>query len=309
MTRRHVFTTLTLAAVCACLPSAAAEARPYVGFGEQNPLIFSDQRWIEMRAPYVRYVVAWDALTTAAERAQTDLWMHAAQVRHPRVLLSFSHSRQPGRSLHMPSNRQFKRQFRAFRARYPFVKTFQAWNEANHGSQPTFRKPTAAARIYDLVRRSCRRCTVTAPSVLDDGMKTIRWIKRFRRAAKTRVRIWSLHNHIDANRNRLGRASTTKLFLRNTKGVVWFTETGGIWNRWVDARRIRRYNHRTAVRAIRNIFKLARLAPRRVKRIYIYSWFGLGDKHARWDSGVVAPTGRPRPTLRVLQAQIRKYGR
>jgi hypothetical protein len=73
--------------------------------------------------------------------------------------------------------------------------------------------------------------------------------------------------------------------------------------------KVRRYNNRTAVRAIRNIFKLSRLNRRRVKRIYIYSWFGPWEPRPCWDSGVVEANGEIRPTFRTLRAQMRKYAR
>jgi polysaccharide biosynthesis protein PslG len=301
-----------LVALCVAAPAQASK-KPVVGFGEQNSLIFADERWVDLDRPDVRYVMSWDALRFKRDALEVKFFMDAAKATNARVLLSFGHSRRPGRELKMPTPAQFTAQFRKFRRLYPWVKTFQAWNEANHGSQPTYRRPELAARVFDIVKRRCRSCTVTAPSVLDDGWKTIRWIQAFRAAAKHKVTIWSLHNHIDANRHRLGNASTTKLFLRYTRGQVWFTETGGIWNRWVPddrghKRRVTMYTHVTAVRAVRNIFKLQRLNPRRIKRIYVYNWFAPGEKKPRWDSGLIGPNGKERPTYRTLLAQIRKYG-
>jgi hypothetical protein len=312
---RAVF--LTLIALL-LLPVASAQAKsrkPLVGFGEQSPWIFSDERWFTLEKNhrhYVRYVMPWDALRYSSTRAPVDMWMNAARRRHARVLLAFGHSLRRHRQLELPSRRQYRKQIRAVRKRYPFVKTFQTWNEANHGFQPTHRRPRATGRLYDVLARTCRRCIITAPSVMPAGTETIRWIKRFDRAAKRRVRIWAVHNHIDANRNSRRR---TRMFLRSTRGQVWFTEAGAIWNRWMPNRRgrgwhkVRRYNHRNAVRAIRNIFKLARLDRRRVKRIYIYNWFGRRESRPRWDSGVVEATGEIRPTFRTLRAQMRKYAR
>jgi hypothetical protein len=238
--------------------------------------------------------------------------MEAARRRHARVLLAFGHSLRRHRQLKLPSRRQYRKQIRAARKRYPFVKTFQAWNEANHGFQPTHRRPRATGRLYDVLVKTCRHCVVTAPSVMLTGPETIRWVKQFNRGAKRRVRIWAVHNHIDANRNSKRR---TRMFLRHTRGRVWFTEVGAIWNRWMPNRRgrgwhkVRRYNHRTAVRAIRSIFKLAQLNRRRVKRIYVYNWFGRLERRPRWDSGVVAANGEIRRTFRTLRAQMRKYAR
>jgi hypothetical protein len=296
-----------VALLCIAAPAAQARPKPIVGIGEQNPAIFSDQNWIDLHRPDIRWVMPWDQMRTKLGRAQADLYLDAVQYRDARLLVSFGHSNRRHRELRMPTNKQFLKYFKVFRKRYPFVKTFQAWNEANNGFQPTFRKPKAAAKIYDLIVRNCRKCTVTAPSVLDDGVKTINWITTFKKAAKKPVKIWALHNHIDANRNRLGRHSTTAMFLKHTRGQVWFTETGGIWNRWIGRRKIKQYNHKTAVRAIRNIFKLARLNPRRVKRVYVYNWYGTVAKRPRWDSGLMDGNGKPRKTFKTLKAQMRKY--
>jgi hypothetical protein len=304
------------AIVCATAAPADATARkPLVGFGEQSPWIFSDERWFSLEKNhrhYVRYVMPWDALRFRSTREPVDLWMREAKRRRARVLLAFGHSVRRHRQLKLPSRRQYRKQIRAVRKRYPFVKTFQTWNEANHGQQPTYRKPRATGRLYDALVRTCRGCVITAPSVMLTGWPAIRWIRRFDRAAKRRVGIWAVHNHIDANRNSQRR---TRLFLRQTRGRVWFTEAGAIWNRWMPNRRgrgwhkVRRYNDRTAVRAIRNIFKLSRLNRRRVKRIYIYNWFGRREARPRWDSGLVEAEGELRPTFRTLRAQMRKYAR
>jgi hypothetical protein len=308
---------LTLIALL-CLSAAPAQAKPrkpLVGIGEQSPWMFRDQRYSELeknQRHFVRYVMPWDALRYKSSRAEVDLWMSESRRVHARVLLAFGHSMRRHRQFKLPSRRQYRRQIRAVRKRYPFVKTFQTWNEANHGFQPTRYKPRATGRLYDVLVKTCRGCIVTAPAVMLTGWDSIRWIKKFDRGAKRRVRIWAVHNHIDANRNSRWR---TRMFLRHTRGPVWFTETGAIWNRWMPNRRgrgwhkVRRYNHRTAVRAIRNIFKLARLNRRRVKRVYVYNWLGRDERRPRWDSGLIGAEGEIRPTLRTLRAQMRKYAR
>jgi len=294
---------------------AQAASKPTVGIGEQNPTIFTDPRWQALDKPDVRYVMPWDGLRYKAQRASLDWYLTWARGHNARVLLSFGHSYKRGRELRLPTPRQFKAQFKAVRKRYPWVTTFQAWNEANHGSQPTWKKPAAAARFFDIIKTSCRTCVVSAPSVLDAGPKMVRWIDAFKRAAKQKITIWSLHNHIDVNRNLLGAKSSTNLFLRVTRrGQVWFTETAGIWNRWVPKsngrkKHITRYNRTTAVRAIRNIFKLQRLSPRRIRRIYYYNWFAPAEKKPRWDSGLIDSKGRERSTFRTFRAQVRKYAR
>jgi hypothetical protein len=287
-----------------------AKSKPVVGIGEQSPLLFSDGRWVDLpknKHRYLRYVMPWDALRYKKTRETVDHWMRGAEAANAKVLLSFSYSVKRKKQFKVPSNKDYRKQIKAVRKRYPFIKTFQTWNEANQGLQPTFKKPKSAARLYDTLVKTCKRCTVTAPALLlANDAKAVRWAKTFDKAAKKKVKIWAIHNHIDANRNT---KSGTKLFLKHTRGQVWITESGAIWNRWIGHRKIKQYNHKTAVRAVRNIFKLQRLNPRRIKRIYIYNWFGRAEKRPRWDSGLINASGTERKTLKTLRAQLRKYAR
>ena len=292
---------LTIALVLAL--AAPASARLTVGIGEQNPAFFADERWRALDAPHVRYVMSWDALRrNGYEEAQLENYLYWARRVGANVMITFGASRRRGKALKAPSRLQFVREFRALRRRYPELRTFQTWNEGNHGTQPVWRKPGLAGRYYNAMRRTCPECTVSAPSVLDAPNMT-RWIQRFKKAARYPVRIWSIHNHIDVNRHR---TSGTRELLRITRGKLWFTETGGIVNRWVDGRRIRRYNQKNAVRAIRNVFRLAKINRRRITRIYLYHWQAPPQRRPRWDSGLVDRRGKTRPSLRTFRAQLRR---
>jgi hypothetical protein len=295
--------TALLAVALLLVLAAPASAKLTVGIGEQNPAFFGDERWQALKTPDVRYVMSWDALRrNGFEKAELDHYMSLARQTGARVMITFGHSRRRGQELKAPSRLQFIREFRALRRRYPELRTFQTWNEGNHGTQPVWRKPNLAARYYDSMRRTCPECTVSAPSVLDAPNMTS-WIQRFKRAARYPVRIWSIHNHIDANRHR---TTGTREILRITRGQLWFSETGGIVNRWVDGRKIRRYNQKNAVRAIRNVFTLAKLNRRRVTRIYLYQWQAPKKRRPRWDSGLVGPRGQTRPSLRTFRALARR---
>jgi hypothetical protein len=283
--------------------TAPAAAKLTVGIGEQNAAVFRDKRWKALDAPHVRYVLSWDALKRNGwEKSELDDYMYWARQAGAKVMITFGHSRRKGRELKAPSRLAFIREFRALRRRYPELRTFQAWNEGNHGTQPVWNKPGVAARYYDAMRRTCPECTVSAPSVLDAPNMT-NWIQRFKRAARYPVRVWSIHNHIDANRHR---TVGTRELLRITRGKVWFSETGGIVNRWVDGRKIRRYNQKNAVRAIRNIFKLAKLNRKRITRIYVYQWMPPKGRRPRWDSALVGRRGETRPSLRTFRALLRR---
>jgi hypothetical protein len=283
--------------------AAPASARLTVGIGEQNAVFFTDKRWQALDAPDVRYVMSWDALKRNNwEEGELDNYMYWARQVGARVMITFGHSRRPGRELKAPSRLEFIREFRALRRRYPELRTFQAWNEGNHGTQPVWNKPYLAARYYDAMRRTCPECTVSAPSVLDAPNMT-NWILRFKKAARYPVRIWSIHNHIDANRHR---TTGTREILRITRGQLWFSETGGIVNRYVDGRRVSRYNQKNAVRAIRNVFGLARIDRKRITRIYLYQWMAPKQRRPRWDSGLVGRRGETRPSLRTFRALLRR---
>lgn len=298
MTRTAVLTIAFLLAL-----AAPASAKLTVGIGEQNAAFFGDKRWQALDRPDVRYVLSWDALKRNNwEKAELDNYMYWARQVRARVMITFGHSRRKGHELKAPSRLQFMREFRALRRRYPELRTFQTWNEGNHGTQPVWNKPNLAARYYDSMRRTCPECTISAPSVLDAPNMT-NWILRFRRAARYPVRIWSIHNHIDANRHR---TTGTRELLRITRGKIWFSETGGIVNRYVDGRRVSRYNQKNAVRAIRNIFKLAKLNRRRITRVYVYQWMPPKERRPRWDSALIGRRGETRPSLRTLQAQLRR---
>jgi hypothetical protein len=298
MTRLVLFTTLLLFGL-----AGPASAKLTVGIGEQNPAFFSDERWQNLDAPHVRYVLSWDALKRNGwEEAQFYDYMNLARLRGAKVMLTFGHSRRPGRELKAPSRLDFIRQFRLVRRLYPELKTFQVWNEGNHGTQPIFTKPGLAATYYNSMRRTCPECLISAPSVLDAPNMTW-WIQRFKKRARYRVKVWSIHNHIDANRHR---TSGTRELLRITKGKIWFSETGGIVNRWVDGRKISRYNQKNAVKAIRNVFKLAKLNRKRITRIYLYHWLAPRERRPRWDSALVGRRGETRPSLRTFRAQLRR---
>ena len=298
--RRLTSAALAVAALL-LLPAGASAAPAAIGIGEQNASIFFDPAWQRLRSPDVRYVVSWDALRVRWQRAEVDHYMASAEQAGARVLVGFSRSRSPRKSRrkYLPSPRRFKAEFLRFRKRYPFVKTYFTWNEANHRGQPTWNRPDVVGRYHDILRRNCRGCTVIGPSVLDTlAMPT--WVRAVERAAQTRIRVWALHNYIDANRFR---TRGTRSLLRATKARIWFTETGGLVRRDNGSRIEFADSKRHAVRAIRQVMRLARLSPR-VQRVYFYHWVAP-DPEATWDSALIDPRGRPRPSYTVVYAYIR----
>jgi len=290
-----------LLVVLGCAMTAApASAAPAVGVGEHDARIFADPHWHALAVRDVRLVVGWDALETQDGRRDLDAYMTAARAAGADVLLSFGRSRSGARARRLPSVATLAREFQAFRARYPWVRRFVTWNEANHCSQPTCRRPERVAEYFDAMRRRCPRCDIVGADVLDtDNMTT--WVKRFRAAARTRRIIWGLHNYVDANRLR---TTGTRALLRATRGPVWFTETGGIVWRHNARDRIRfPTSVARAAKATRWVFKLAALSPR-VKRVYFYNW----TPGPTWDSGLMDRHGEPRPAYDVIRSWLSRRG-
>jgi hypothetical protein len=300
---------LVISLVCAALAVVAGPARaavaapPLVGIGEQNPSIFSDAKWKALGLKDVRVVAAYDALHSPWQRADLDAYMTAAHAAGARVLLGFGHSRMPGKEHHLPTVATFTNEFLAFRARYPWVKDYLTWNEANHCSQPTCRHPERAASFYKAIRRHCRGCRVVAADVLD-GSKMVGWVRRFASAVGTTKVIWGLHNYIDANRFR---TRGTKALLKAVKGDVWFTETGGLVRRNNGSTVVFPGSTRHAAQATNQVFRLAGLSSR-VRRVYLYHWTPPPGPNPTWDSALVDSRDRPRPAYDVLKKWLARLG-
>jgi hypothetical protein len=293
-----------VAALALLVVPAAAQARAplVIGIGEQSPAIFSSKPWYQLGTPDVRYIAAWDALNVKWERDEMDAYMAAAENANARVLVGFGHSRSPhlSRRKMLPSPKRYRKEFLRFRKRYPLVKQWLTWNEANQRGQPTWNHPKTVGRYYDVLRNNCPGCTVVGPAVLDT-LAMPRWVKQVERAAKHRIGIWALHNYIDANRFR---TSGTRSLLRATKAKVWFTETGGLVRR-DNGSRIEFANSKThAVKATKWVFKLARLSSR-IRRVYIYQW-SAPPKNSTWDSGLMDRRGKPRPAYKVVRTYVRR---
>jgi hypothetical protein len=275
--------------VLLAVPAAASAARPHVvvGIGEQNPDLFEDARFHATGIRHARLLVPWDVVKMGGWPLHAaDVWLDRARRDGVEPLVSFGHSMSEKRQLKLPSVRQYTAAVKAFRARYPWVRQFSTWNEANLASkQPTGRHPRRTAVFYRALKRHCRGCTVVAVELLvTSNWRMWRWIRAFRERAGRGRLIFGLHNYPDVTRLR-GRA--TRNFLRRVRNAeVWVTETGGIVrHRNFD------YDEGRAARVVRHVFRLVSALPR-VKRVYIYNW--RYDGNPRWDSGLISGNGTER---------------
>jgi hypothetical protein len=302
MTRKLTLLTTLLALALAMVPAAAQAANVTVGLGDQNPDVFSDARFHALGLKRVRVITPWNVALSRGDRAWLDNWLAHAQAAGVDPLVSFgaaSGSRCPARPCKLPNRATFDRAFRAFRARWPQVRTIGVWNEANHRSQPTFRHPDQAARFYNIIKKRCRGCRIVAADVIDDK-NMVRWVTKFRAVARG-AHLWGLHNYRDSNPRRGQRYGGTKLLLRTVPGKVWLTETGGIV-RFVlpDGRTLFPYSERRANVAIGRVLRLARQYRSRIQRLYVYHW-RQDSFNNRFDAGLLNKDGSPRPSYLTLR--------
>jgi hypothetical protein len=302
--RRLVLLLSLLGLAVSALPAGAASARPLVGIGEQQPKMFTAPAFKRLHLHDARYLTPWDTLNDPYRLALLGRWMTAARRAHVRVLVGFGHST---RSSHrLPTVGQFERQFVRFRARYPWVRNWIVWNEANNGYSLTKNKPRRVAGYFDAASRHCRRCNIVGADVVDTKNMAW-WVTRFKRYAHTRPRIWGLHNYVDTN---WFYTRGTQRLLALTNGQVWFTETGGVvLRRMHHGRKVTRtirYSVQHAARATAQVFRLATLS-RRITRVYLYHW-QPPPPPVNWDSALRNSRGRPRPAYGVLRRWLGRRG-
>jgi putative glycosyl hydrolase len=284
-----------LAAVAALAGAARADARFVLGIGDQSAAMLADPRFDALALKDTRVVVPYNVATDPAQLARWAPFLDTAHARGLRVLVAFSRREDVPRRL--PSVGEYGAAVGAFLARFPWVRDVTTWNEANHASQPTARRPDLAARYWRLMRSACPGCTVTSPVYLDLATRaSTRWLAAFKRATGNRVRLWAIHGYGDLNR---GTDRHLAALLKALPGQVWVTEAAG----WVAFGTGWKYNEARAARSIRYTFTLVRKYRAKITRWYFYQWRGE-PKGSRWDSGVIGHDGRPRPGYAALKAGI-----
>ena len=303
-----------LASVLALAAGAASAhaARPplVVGIADQKPEMFTDPLFTGLKLSDARVAIAWNALHVGWQRRELDAWMAAAHAAGVRPLVTFDHARSTSarKRKQLPRPEQLAHELRMLRRRYPFVRQFASWNEANYCGEKTCHRPELVAAYYRALKLACPSCRILAAELLDmPGMTA--WVKGFIHKARLQPKYWGLHNYLDAN---YLRTSGTRALLHATKGEIWFTETGGIVKRRNVSTVRFTESTRHAAKATRWVFdKLVALNRRRITHVYLFHW-NPATAHDSWDSGLVNLHDRPRPAYRVLKrflaAQARRSG-
>ena len=284
------------------VPAAPARAQVPTGISDQNASALHDPRFRGLGVTTARVIAPWDAALTPS--AELDDWLRTARVHGLDALVSFERRRgedcrtDPCR---LPTMDELAEAFEAFRARWPWVSAFGAWNEPNHPSQPTAADPAAAARLYETLAAVCPGCRILAAEPLDTP-DMLPWLRRFAAALSEPPALWGLHNYGDVTRDRAD--TVTDQMLATVGGRLWLTESGGIVRHTGgDGRPRWPYDEQRARASIERTFALADRRADRIDRVFLYQW--RAGAFEPWDSGLLRPDGTPRPSFDVVAARLR----
>src|SRR3954452_11036342 len=290
-----------LAFFAAAVPAAAQVTpvkTPIVGIADQKPDFLRDARFLSLHVNHARLAVSWDTLSDEGQTARMDAWLDAARENGVQPLVTFDRSVLPGQGRKLPTVVQYQTAFKKFHARYPWIRDYSTWNEANFCGQETCRHPELVARYYKALKRACPSCRVLGADILD--LQSMgKWIKRFVKVAG-QPKYWGFHNYVTANRFQTSR---TKQLLKLVKGQIWLTETGGLVARRNKSLIKLPQGTAHAAKVTRFILRtLPALSPR-ISRVYLYHWDSSTAKDS-WDSGFVGADVRARPSLGILKAVL-----
>ncbi len=308
-------TALVLLAGLSIVPGALGSAKPprahaaasyLTGLGDESDEMFGNQLWAQLHTKIVRYIAPYDAVAHPYSLDKATLFIREAEAHHQQVLVAFYHSEYT--PLRLPSVAQYQRDVQKFVKRFPHVRQYQAWDEANRGYiGGVLASPSAVAdaMYYQALIRVCHGCTVIGLDVLDaqDIGPTLEYISEFRheigRLRTIMPKIWGLHNYSDINRLESWR---TRELSRALGGQVWLTETGGIVQ-FGGAFPNRRGSGLTrASKVLKYMFAVAG-SQSQIKRLYIYDWTG-GNASTRFDAGLMNAHDQPRPGYVVVCKQL-----
>jgi hypothetical protein len=287
-------------------PRAHVAASYVTGIGDEHEQMFGEPLWQQLHTKVVRYIAPYDAVVHSYSLDQAIVFIRAAEAQHEQVLIAFYHSEYT--PLNMPSVAQYKHDVEKFVRRFPHVRQYQSWDEANRGYIPgVLASPSAvaAAQYYQALIRVCKGCTALGLDVLDAQNigPTLAYISEFKREIgrleTVMPKIWGLHNYSDINRLESWR---TRDLVRALGGQVWLTETGGIVQFGGGFPNKNGSGLTRSAKVLKYMFAVAASQPQ-IKRLYIYDWTG-GGSSTRFDAGLMNAHDQPRPGYVVVCKQL-----
>src|SRR4051812_6000336 len=125
MRYRAILPIAAFLAVLVAVPAAQAKVR--VGLSEQNPAMFDQPNWQNLKLKRVRYIVSWDYAKSGFERAEASAFMNAARAHKQDVLVEFNAHRgcfvnnkyKKSKACKAPSTSAYKKAVKGFRKEFP----------------------------------------------------------------------------------------------------------------------------------------------------------------------------------------------
>lgn len=306
--RRGLTAALAAAALACAALGLLATAPPApavtIGVADQRPDFLTTPSFQRTRIGQVRILVGWNAVDVAWQRVELDRWMAAARAARVQPLVTFGPARTSPSFI--PSSTRFRRAVEHFRDRYPWVRQFSTWNEANHCGSRMCRRPGTVARYWRQLRLACRGCRVLAADLVD-APNLRSWVRAFRRAANRSPSRWGLHDYLDANRFRTT-YTRTMLSAIGPRAQLWLTETGGLVDRNNRSRTRIPQGIGHAARATAFLLDRIRRVSPRIQRIYFYNWIADAPPSS-WDSAFLNHRRQTRRAYAVLRDRLARLAR
>ncbi len=296
--RIGALTAAAAAVVCAVtLATPAAAPAVTIGVADQRPAFMTNSSFQRTLLGYARVLVAWDAVRVGWERAELDQWFAAARAAGITPLVTFAKSRTRPDDLPVPE--RYGAAIGEFRARYPWVRQFSSWNEANACGERTCHRAHLVAAYYRRLRIACPGCTLLAADLVGQPNIT-EWAREFEHYATIQPTRWGLHDYLDVNRYS---THYTHVALAATHGQLWLTETGGLVDRNNNSTTRIPQGFTHAAHATDYLLGTIRRVSGRIQRIYFYNWIA-NQPPFTWDSGFLNYHLQERKSYGVLRSWL-----
>ncbi|MBJ7332795.1 MAG: hypothetical protein JHC95_23065 [Solirubrobacteraceae bacterium] len=282
---------IVAAGIVAALPASAA-AGPVTGISDGGRDFFDSPYYRALDLTTVRLVLPWDA---GLRDGPWDGWLMRAGYDRADIMVALQHDERsacPSAPCALPSLSAYRASLAALLAKHRQIREVVAWNEPNHGAQPTAGRPEAAAAFHEAARDVCPSCVVVAGNLLDDPSMPA-YLERYKRALTRAPQVWGLHSYWDTT---YFESRGIDHMLGAVSGDVWLTETGGLVTFGALP-----FDEQRAGRSVEWAYALADTRPR-LSRMYMYQWQGTPTNG--FDSGLLDYEGRPRPSYDVVAAQV-----
>ena len=270
--------------------SHAARSHVLVGVGDNDTTMFSNKWFKRLPIKIARYGIDWNAAVTRnkGELKAFKAWLQAATAAGVKPMVAFG---APGGKAgnFIPKIKQYTAAIKAFVRDFPSVKVYSPWNEPEFIYRSLAKQPGLAAAYFNALVRACHGCTIVAGDFYrpaNQGLSS--WIKAYKKGLRFKPKAWAIHPYNDVRTHNAGQIRILERYVGHAQ--IWLDEISGVLHRghWP-------YPNQSAAGANRDekyLFNLPKRFPN-ITEIYHYQW--LGVRGIGWDSGLLAPGGKPRP--------------